>query len=73
MDCQYLEDLHELFLLGALDRVTSAPLIEHLERGCPHCHERMREAVLVAYALSLNTRPVRPSPNLRARLHACQP
>ncbi len=73
MGCQYIEELHELYLLGALDQVVSAPLTEHLEQGCPYCHERMREAALVAYALSLNTRPVRPSPKLKARLHTFQP
>lgn len=68
MGCQHLEELPELYLLGALSEAAGTELAEHLARGCPHCQERLREAALVTYVLSLNTRPVRPSPKLRARV-----
>ncbi len=68
MDCQHLEDLYELFLLGALPEQSSAELREHLERGCPACLERVRDAVQTVYLLSLRAKSVRLNPKLKARL-----
>jgi predicted anti-sigma-YlaC factor YlaD len=68
MGCQYLEDLYELYLLGALGPQDSAAVGEHLERGCPSCFENLREAALTVYLLSQPARLARPEPKLKSRL-----
>ena len=61
MDCQHLDDLYELFLLGiAGEEEGAAEIGEHLGRGCPYCRERLREATQVVYSLAQNLRPLRP-------------
>jgi hypothetical protein len=68
MGCQYLEDLHELYLLGTLAAGDAAVVAEHLQRGCPSCLENLREAVLTVYLLSQMVRPARRDPKLRSHL-----
>jgi predicted anti-sigma-YlaC factor YlaD len=68
MGCQYLEDLYELYLLGALSPQDSAAVGEHLERGCPSCFENLREATLTVYLLSQPARPARLDPKAKSRL-----
>ena len=68
MGCQPLEDLCELFLLGALSDEGSAELREHLERGCPQCRERIREAAQTVYLLSLTAKSIRPNSKVKSRL-----
>ncbi len=73
MGCQPLEDLYELFLLGALSDQGAVELREHLARECPHCLTRIREAVETVYILGLTCKPVRPAPRVKAELlHAFQ-
>ncbi len=68
MGCQYLEDLYELFLLGALAEQSASELHEHLARGCPNCLARIREAVETVYLLSLTSKPLRPNPRVKMEL-----
>ena len=68
MGCQHLDELHELWLLGALSEQSSADLREHLERGCPHCLERVREAAETVYLLGLDSKPARPRPRVKSEL-----
>jgi hypothetical protein len=68
MGCQHLEDLYTLFLLGTLSEENSADLREHLERGCENCLERIREAALTVYLLSLACKPLRPNPKVKSQL-----
>jgi hypothetical protein len=68
MGCQYLEDLHELYLLGTLGAQDAAAVAEHLERGCPPCFENLREATLTVYLFSQTVRPARPDPKLKSHL-----
>ena len=68
MGCQHLEELHELWLLDALAEHSSRDLREHLERGCPHCLGRVREAVETVYLLGLGPKPVRPHSRVKAEL-----
>lgn len=68
MDCQHLDELYELFLLGALADETSVEISEHLGRGCPRCLEQLREATLSVYLLCRTTRQSRPSPKVKSRL-----
>ncbi len=68
MDCQHLEDLYELFLLGALPEQSVQEIRQHLERGCPQCLARIHEAGETVYLLSLTAKPARPSPRVKAEL-----
>jgi hypothetical protein len=68
MGCQHLEELYELWLLGALSGQGALDLREHLARGCPHCVARVREATETVYLLGLAAKPVRPHPRVKAEL-----
>jgi hypothetical protein len=68
MGCQHLEELYELFLLGALSAQGSLDLREHLERACPHCLARTREAAETVYLLSLTSKPARPAARVKSDL-----
>jgi len=66
--CYYLEDLFELFLLGALAVESAADLRAHLEAGCATCQQRVRDAALTVYLLSLGAKSRRPSSKLKPQL-----
>jgi len=68
MDCKRLDEGYELFLIGARPGDAALDLREHLAQGCERCLERTREAVETIYLLSLNARPARPHPRLKAQL-----
>ena len=68
MDCRHLENIYELFLLGALSEEDSLQLREHLTRGCEPCRERVKEAARTVYLLSLSAKPVSPGPKAKADL-----
>ena len=68
MGCQYLDEIYELYLLGSLAEKESAEVCQHLKRGCVYCLERLREAVLTVYLLSLTARPARLDPKLKSQL-----
>jgi hypothetical protein len=68
MGCQHLEELYELFLLGALSDQGSVELREHLDRACPNCLVRTREAAETVYLLSLTAKPVRPAARVKSSL-----
>ena len=68
MGCQHLEELYELWLLGALSGQSSADLRDHLARGCPHCLARVREAAETIYLLGRSPKPARPHPRVKAEL-----
>jgi hypothetical protein len=68
MVCQHLEELYELWLLGAISEQSSRDLREHLARGCPHCLARVREATEMVYILGLAAKPVRPRPRVKSEL-----
>jgi len=68
MGCQYLEELYELWALGALAGPAAQELGEHLERGCEHCRARVREATEMVYILGLATRPARPPARVKTEL-----
>ena len=68
MGCQHLEELYELWLLGTLAEPGSLDLREHLERGCPHCLARVREAAEIVYLLGRTPHPARPHPRVKSEL-----
>jgi len=66
--CQYLDQIYELFLLGALSAEEDASVQEHVERGCPYCLEQLREAALTVYFLTWVGRGARPDPKQKSAL-----
>jgi hypothetical protein len=68
MDRRHLEDVYELFLLGALPEEDSREVREHLTQGCEHCLERAKEAARTVYLLSLTLKPSSPGPKVKADL-----
>ena len=68
MGCQHLDELYELYLLGALADESAQELSEHVERRCPVCMARLREAAQAVYLLTMATKTARPDPKLKARL-----
>lgn len=68
MGCQYLEELYELWWLGALSEQGSQDLREHLAQGCPHCLARVRDAAETVYLLGLGPKPLRPHPRVKSEL-----
>ncbi len=68
MGCRHLEEVYELFLLGALSEQGSLDLRDHLARGCPRCLVRIREATESVYLLSLISKPARPNRRVKAEL-----
>jgi predicted anti-sigma-YlaC factor YlaD len=68
MGCQHLEELYELWLLGAAPEQAAQDLREHLARGCPQCRARLREAAETVYLLGLVPKPARPNPGVKTEL-----
>ncbi len=68
MVCQYLEDLFELYLLGAGSPGDARTISEHLRSGCPTCLARLREAALAVYFLCLSPKPGALDPKLKKAL-----
>ena len=68
MGCQHLEELYELFLLGALSDQCTREIRQHLESGCAQCLARLHEAGEMVYLLTLTAKPVRPHPRVKADL-----
>ncbi|MGA2985281.1 MAG: hypothetical protein ABSG32_15830 [Terriglobia bacterium] len=68
MGCQHLEEVYELWWLGALSEQGCLDLREHLARGCQHCLARVRDAAGTVYMLGLAPKPVRPRPRVKAEL-----
>jgi hypothetical protein len=68
MGCQHLDDLYELYLLGALQGEEHAVVREHVERRCPYCLEHLREATLTIYLFTLLTPPARLASKRKAQL-----
>lgn len=68
MVCQHLDELYELFLLGALSTEEHASVQAHVERGCPYCQDQIREAALTVYFLTRMPRTERPGPKQKSAL-----
>jgi hypothetical protein len=65
LDCRHLENVYELFLLGALSDDNVLELREHLTGGCERCQLRIKEAARTVYLLSLTTKPVLPATKVK--------
>ncbi len=68
MGCQYLDEVYELYLLGALEGEEATIVREHVERHCPYCLDHLREATLTIYLFTLLAPPARPGPKKKAQL-----
>jgi len=68
MDCRYLDDVYELFLLGLLKPKEAAEVREHIERGCPYCVEHLREAAQAAYFLLSTAKSSKPPQHTKAEI-----
>jgi hypothetical protein len=68
MDCRYLDDIYELFLLGLMKPKESGEVKEHIERGCPYCVNHLREAAQAVYFLLSSSKPRKPGPAAKAEL-----
>jgi hypothetical protein len=66
MGCQHLEEIYELWLLGAISEQGSVDLREHLARACPNCLGRIREAMETVYLLASASKPARPHPRVKS-------
>lgn len=66
MDCRYLENSYELFLLGAVGETEAARIQEHLKMDCPNCARGLREAALALFALLQPAKPIMSTPSQRA-------
>jgi hypothetical protein len=68
MGCEHLDEYFELYLLGATADGACLDIQEHVERKCPYCIERLREAAHSIYLLTLTARPARLNPKLKSQL-----
>ena len=68
MDCRYLDEYYELYLLGSSAGDIGAAIEEHVAKHCPHCLARLGVAGRAVYLLSQPARTVRPDPKRRAQL-----
>ena len=68
MDCRYLDETYELFLLGLLKPKEAGEVKEHIERGCPYCLEHLREATQTVYFLLSSSKPRKPGPGGKAEV-----
>lgn len=68
MGCQHLDEYYELCLLGAMSGEACGIIREHMERGCPYCLARLREAARTVYLLTRMTKDVNPRPKCKAQL-----
>jgi anti-sigma factor RsiW len=69
MTCAEVEELVELYVIGALPAEEAREVAAHLD-GCPGCRALERNAIEVAQVLRLASDQIDPSPNLRSRLMA---
>lgn len=67
MDCRYLENTYELFLLGVLDEPGATRIQQHADSECPNCRQGLREAALTLFALMQQAEPVATTPKQRSQ------
>ena len=65
-----MDELYELWLLGALEPELEAEIDEHVNTRCAYCLEHLKDASLVAASLSAMADEMKPPARLRARVVA---
>jgi hypothetical protein len=68
MECQYLDDVYELFLLGLLKAKETSTVKEHLERGCPYCLDHLHEAAQAVYFLLCGPKGRKPPAQVKTEI-----
>jgi len=68
MDCKYLDESYELFLLAAAPPDVAATIREHVGRDCEYCLAHLRQAAQAVYFLCQPVRPIRPNPKVKTEL-----
>lgn len=68
MECRYLDDVYELFLLGLLKPKETAEVKEHLERGCPYCLDHLREAAQSVHFLLSGAKERKPPAQVKNQI-----
>ena len=63
-----MDELYELYVLGALEPEPALEIEAHLHDDCIYCSERVREALQTTSALSALAEPVKPPNALRHRV-----
>jgi anti-sigma-K factor RskA len=65
-----MNELYELYLLGALEPELASEIETHVIDQCEYCGERLREATPVVEAMSCMVEPLEPPKRLRGRVLA---
>jgi hypothetical protein len=68
MDCRYLENLYDLFVLGALPPDEDILVQQHLDKHCSNCQDGIRRSALTVYALLETCPPVKSTAKQKAEL-----
>lgn len=63
-----MDELYELYVLGALEPSESNEIDEHLATDCAHCLDSIRKAMVTTSALAELADPVQPPAAIRERL-----
>ncbi len=63
-----MDELYELFVLGALDREEAAEIEKHLQEDCTYCMAQVREATTLAAAFAGLADIEQPPENLKKRV-----
>lgn len=63
-----MNELYELYVLGALEPELASEIDSHVADGCEYCGERLREAALGAAAMSGMAEQLEPPKHLRDRV-----
>jgi anti-sigma-K factor RskA len=65
-----MDELYEMFVLGALERDQAGEIEQHLQDNCPYCQGRVQEAWELMAAFASVAEPVEPPKHLRNRVLA---
>lgn len=63
-----MDELYELFVLGALERELASEIEEHLRDSCTHCRMKVTDATVLMAAFAETVEITPPPPRLRERV-----
>ena len=70
MTHEEMNELYELYVLGALEQEETAAIDEHVRTQCAHCLQQIQDATVVTAAMCGIAEPVEPPARLRKRVIA---
>ena len=65
-----MDELYELYVLGALEPGEAIEIDKHVSDNCPYCSQHVREAALVCSGMTGLAEPLKPPAHLRTRVLA---